>query len=48
MDELYRQYGELMIELEMIQAKIQFVKKQIVEAVNKKEAPKIVESSDPT
>ncbi len=49
MNELYEQYGQLMIELEIVQAKIQAVKQQIVNELNRpKEQKKEVESSDPT
>jgi hypothetical protein len=37
MDELYRKYGELMIQAEIIQAKINQLKQQIAEELNKKE-----------
>lgn len=48
-NELYKQYGELMIQLEIVQAKIQAVKQQIVNELNRpKEQKKEVESSDPT
>jgi len=36
-DELYKQYGELMIQAEITQAKINAVKQQIAEALNKKQ-----------
>lgn len=35
MDELYKEYGKLCIEAEIIQAKINQVKQQIAEALNK-------------
>lgn len=36
-DELYKQYGQLMIELEIIQAKINAVKQEIIKELNGKE-----------
>lgn len=33
-DELYKQYGQLMIELEIIQAKINAVKQEIIKELN--------------
>lgn len=35
-DELYKQYGQLMIQAEVIQSQIQAVKRQIAEEINKK------------
>jgi len=35
MDELYKQYGELMIQAEIIQAKIHALKQQIANELNK-------------
>lgn len=37
MDTLYKEYGELMIQAEIIQAKINQVKEQIAIELNKKE-----------
>lgn len=37
-DELYKQYGQLMIELEIIQARINAVKEQIVKEINNGQA----------
>lgn len=39
MDELYRQYGELMIQGEIIQAKINAIKSQIAQEINKPVIP---------
>lgn len=35
MDDLYKEYGELMVQAEVIQAKIQVVKQKIVAELNK-------------
>lgn len=37
MEELYKQYGQLMIEAEIIQAKINSVKQQIAKQLNEKD-----------
>lgn len=37
MEELYKQYGELMIQLEILQNKIQIVKQKIAQGLNKTE-----------
>lgn len=37
MEELYKQYGELMIQMEILQAKINQIKQQIANELNKKE-----------
>jgi len=42
-EELYRQYGELAIQLEITQAKLQHVKQQIVEELNKPKEKKVDE-----
>ena len=35
MDELYKQYGELLIKLEILNSEIREVKKKIIEELNK-------------
>ena len=37
MDELYKQYGELLIKLEILNSEIREVKKKIIEELNKQE-----------
>jgi hypothetical protein len=37
MGDLYKEYGELMVQLEILQAKIQVVKQKIVRELNKKQ-----------
>lgn len=39
-EKLYEQYGSLMIQLEILQSKINEVKKQIVESINAEAATK--------
>ena len=46
MEELYRRYGQLMINAEILQAQIQECKKQIAEALNKKPETKEVKDVD--
>lgn len=43
MNELYAQYGELMVQLEIVQSKIQAVKQKIAQGLNKKPIEKKVE-----
>ncbi len=40
MDELYKEYGELMVQLEILNNRINQVKQKINEAISKKEEPK--------
>lgn len=37
MEDLYKQYGELMIQAEILQSKIQEIKSQIAQNLNQKE-----------
>jgi hypothetical protein len=46
MDELYKNYGELMIQAEIINAKIQAVKQAIIEEMNKSKPAEIQNASN--
>lgn len=39
MDELYKEYGKLMIQREILESQINTVKKEIAEGLNKPKAP---------
>ena len=46
MDELYKKYGEYMIQLEVIQARVLEVKRQIAEGLNKPKEPALVNPTE--